>query len=120
MPEEINRIVPTGSLIIYLPPPGRRENLRAEGVDAAKIHFVGNTMIDSLNYYLPRVKHLNLRDKYSIEERKFILVTLHRPSNVDNDQTLHELIQVLCQIQERMPIIFPMHRAPVKCWLNLD
>jgi UDP-N-acetylglucosamine 2-epimerase (non-hydrolysing) len=110
MPEEINRIV-TDRIADYLftTSPDAEENLRAEGVDAAKIHFVGNTMIDSLNYYLPRVKHLNLRDKYSIEERKFILVTLHRPSNVDNDQTLHELIQVLCQIQERMPIIFPMH-----------
>jgi UDP-N-acetylglucosamine 2-epimerase (non-hydrolysing) len=62
-----------------------------------------------LNYYLPKVKPLNLRDKYSIGENEYILVTLHRPSNVDNATILSELLKVLGQIQERMPIVFPMH-----------
>jgi len=110
MPEEINRIV-TDRIADYLfiTSLDADENLRAEGVGPQKIHFVGNTMIDSLNYYLPKVKQLNLRDKYPIEENKFILVTLHRPSNVDNATILGELLKVLYQIQERLPIVFPMH-----------
>jgi len=110
MPEEINRVV-TDRIADYLFTTSidADENLRAEGVAPDKIHFVGNTMIDSLNYYLPKAGRLNLSDKYPIEEHKFILVTLHRPSNVDDDQTLHELMRVLCQIQERLPVIFPMH-----------
>jgi len=119
MPEEINRIV-TDRIADYLFTTSKDadENLLAEGVPPDKIFLVGNTMIDSLNYYLPKAQQLNLDGKYPfnsstlsrpIEKNGFILVTLHRPSNVDDGQTLQALIKVLCQIQERIPVIFPMH-----------
>ena len=130
MPEEINRIV-TDRIADYLFTTSKDadENLLAEGISPDKIFLVGNTMIDSLNYYLPKAQQLDLKSKYSIdldassqpiEEHKFILVTLHRPSNVDDGKILQDLIKVLCQIQEEMPVIFPMHPRTRKMLSEFD
>ncbi|MCK9559885.1 MAG: UDP-N-acetylglucosamine 2-epimerase (non-hydrolyzing) [Candidatus Marinimicrobia bacterium] len=121
MPEEINRIV-TDRIADYLFTTSKDadENLIAEGILPEKIFLVGNTMIDSLNYYLPKARQVDLKGKYPIEDNQFILVTLHRPSNVDHGSTLQALIKVFCQIQERLPIIFPMHPRTRKMLTEFD
>ncbi len=110
MPEEINRVV-TDRVADFLFTTSRDadENLLKEGVPAEKIYFVGNTMIDSLYYYLPKIKHRSTLNDYGLESRKFILVTLHRPSNVDQPETLAGILKVLVELQKTLPVIFPMH-----------
>jgi len=110
MPEEINRVV-TDRVADFLFTTSRDadENLLKEGVPAEKIHFVGNTMIDSLYYYLPKIKHRSTLNDNGLESRKFILVTLHRPSNVDQPETLAGILKVLVELQKSLPVIFPMH-----------
>jgi UDP-N-acetylglucosamine 2-epimerase (non-hydrolysing) len=110
MPEEINRVV-TDRVADFLFTTSRDadENLLKEGVPAEKIHFVGNTMIDSLYYYLPKIKHRSTLNDNGLESRKFILVTLHRPSNVDQPETLAGILRVLVELQKSLPVIFPMH-----------
>jgi UDP-N-acetylglucosamine 2-epimerase (non-hydrolysing) len=106
MPEEINRVVTDRlSNLLLTPSPDADENLKAEGVAADRVHFVGNIMIDSLVYALPRARELDApaeRDNYSV-------VTLHRPSNVDDPATLSELMGVLGELSRESPVIFPVH-----------
>lgn len=110
MPEEINRIV-TDRVADYLFTTCRDadENLLQEGIPPERIFFVGNTMIDSLYYYLPKVKPLKVLTQYNLTAGNYILVTLHRPSNVDDAATLSGILQVLVELQNQMPVIFPMH-----------
>ena len=106
MPEEINRIV-TDRLanLLFTPSEDGDENLRCEGVEPEKIHFVGNVMIDSLIRLLPaaiRSPKNGLPDRYA-------LVTLHRPSNVDDPQKLKTILDSLLQVSEQLDIVFPVH-----------
>ncbi len=121
MPEEINRIVTdTLSDFLFVSEPSGVENLRREGHPAEKIHLVGNVMIDSLQKFLPRARESHiLRDlrliphsrpeKAEAKARPFALLTLHRPSNVDEKQKLAVLFDVLNKIGQEIPIIFPAH-----------
>jgi len=80
------------------------ENLKREGVDAARIHFVGNVMIDTL------LKHREKAAALHVEKpRQYALVTLHRPSNVDDPQVLGPILEALEQISQKMPVLFPIH-----------
>lgn len=110
MPEEINRIV-TDRVADYLFTTSRDadENLRQEGIPAERIYFVGNTMIDSLYYYLPKIAQRQTLQQYNLQAGQYILVTLHRPANVDDARTLVGILEVLIQLQEKLPVIFPMH-----------
>ena len=110
MPEEINRIV-TDNISDYLFTTSRDadENLQKEGIPAEKIHFVGNTMIDSLHYYLPKVDRQTIQSQLGVKPGNYILITLHRPSNVDQDEVFRGLFDTLEQIQEKIPVVFPMH-----------
>jgi len=110
MPEEINRIV-TDNISDYLFTTSRDadENLQKEGIPAEKIHFVGNTMIDSLHYYLPKVDRRTIHSQLGVKPVNYILITLHRPSNVDQDEIFKGLFDTLETIQRRIPIVFPMH-----------
>ena len=106
MPEEINRIV-TDRLanLLFTPSEDGDENLRREGVEPEKIHRVGNVMIDSLIRLLPAAKHCpknGLPDQYA-------LVTLHRPSNVDDPEKLKTILDSLLQVSEQLDIVFPVH-----------
>ncbi len=106
MPEEINRMV-TDRLadLLFTPSEDGDVNLRNEGVAASKIHRVGNVMIDSLVQLLPaamQVPRNGLPDRYA-------LVTLHRPSNVDDSESLKSILGSLLEVSERVPIIFPVH-----------
>ncbi len=110
MPEEINRIV-TDHLADYLFVTEKSgiKNLKHEGISEAKIFFVGNTMIDSLIHYLPKVEKSNILKIYNIYHNNFILVTLHRPSNVDDIEYVKQIINLLNKLAEKRKIIFPVH-----------
>src|SRR5437867_2371955 len=105
MPEEINRLV-TDTLADLLFTTSREadENLKREGVDPAKIHFVGNVMIDTL------LKHREKAAALHIEKpNQYALVTLHRPSNVDDPKVLGPILEALDEISMTMPVLFPIH-----------
>jgi UDP-N-acetylglucosamine 2-epimerase (non-hydrolysing) len=110
MPEEINRLV-TDSIADLLLTPSRDadENLRREGIPPEKIRFVGNVMIDTLFRNLERAKNSLTLERLSLEPHQFCAMTLHRPSNVDDKQTLAGILDALDQIQRRLPVVFPVH-----------
>ncbi|MCA9961772.1 MAG: UDP-N-acetylglucosamine 2-epimerase (non-hydrolyzing) [Anaerolineales bacterium] len=110
MPEEINRVL-TDHLadLLFTTEPSGYENLRQEGISPEKIHFVGNTMIDSLVHLLPKAEKYwsGLQERLGLEQ--YVLVTLHRPSNVDDPETLQEIMAALLEISRQTPVIFPVH-----------
>jgi len=110
MPEEINRLV-TDAIADLLLTPSRDgdENLLREGVDPARIRFVGNVMIDTLLKFLPRARATRAWEAYGVPHRGYALVTLHRPSNVDDAATLGGLLRLLDRIAARVPVLFPIH-----------
>ena len=110
MPEEINRLV-TDSIsdLLFVTEQSGIDNLRREGVSNDKIHFVGNVMIDTLIRLLPKVKEKKTWENYNLQPGKYITVTLHRPSNVDNGELFLELMETLIEISVYYPIIFPVH-----------
>ncbi len=110
MPEEINRIVTDRLTKLHLTPsPDADENLRREGVDASSIVRVGNCMIDSLLTHLPRAQQGAALTRFELQRRGFALVTLHRPSNVDDPARLARLLQTLSDLSRRLPVVFPVH-----------
>jgi UDP-N-acetylglucosamine 2-epimerase (non-hydrolysing) len=110
MPEEINRIV-TDSIadILWTPSPDADENLLREGVASGKIERVGNIMIDSLEMMRPRIEREKAFSKYGLKSGGYGIVTLHRPSNVDNRGTLMRLCDALQRIAAELPLAFPVH-----------
>lgn len=106
MPEEINRLL-TDQLadLLFTPSADADENLRREGIDASKIHLVGNVMIDTLVRLLPRAEEYFRADLPS----PYALVTLHRPSNVDDLPWLSELLAVLADLSGKVCVVFPVH-----------
>ena len=107
MPEEINRIVTDQLADLLLTPSTDADgNLRREGIAADKIHLVGNIMIDTLVRLLPiadaKWPSMDIQEPYG-------LVTLHRPSNVDDPRTLNTLVHELEKVTARLPLIFPVH-----------
>jgi UDP-N-acetylglucosamine 2-epimerase (non-hydrolysing) len=109
MPEEINRLV-TDRLADLLLTPSRDadETLRAEGVPDGAIAFVGNVMIDSLHYALGRLRSSGRLPESPAEQRP-VVVTLHRPSNVDDPGRMAAIVRALATIAERRRVVFPMH-----------
>ena len=113
MPEEINRLV-TDSIadILFTSEPSGTENLLREGIAAEKVHFAGNVMVDSLFYAISRNKKNTLLENLGWTEEEsstYALVTIHRPSNVDDPQMLHRVFSALEQIGSRLPVLFPVH-----------
>jgi UDP-N-acetylglucosamine 2-epimerase (non-hydrolysing) len=110
MPEEINRIV-TDSLADYLfvTEESGKENLLREGVDPGKIFFVGNVMIDSLQQSRLLWESSRIREEMGLMYRDYGVVTLHRPTNVDNPDRLREIVGALAEVAKNIPIIFPVH-----------
>jgi len=106
MPEEINRIVTDRlSDVLFTPSEDGDANLLREGVARERIHFVGNVMIDSLIQFLPAARSCS---KNGFPEH-FALVTLHRPANVDDGETLRELLRSLTKVSRELSIVFPVH-----------
>lgn len=110
MPEEINRLC-TDVLCDYLFVTDHYadENLRAEGVAEEKIIFVGNVMIDTLLKHKAMASELDILTKFGIEKNSYTTLTMHRPSNVDDKETLEEILKALQTISKASPIIFPIH-----------
>jgi len=110
MPEEINRIV-TDALSDYLfvSEKSGLENLRKEGIPEHKIFFTGNVMIDSLVYYLNKADKSSILSDLRLDGYPYALITLHRPSNVDQKESYQRLLDAFSKIQERIKIIFPIH-----------
>jgi UDP-N-acetylglucosamine 2-epimerase (non-hydrolysing) len=110
MPEEINRIV-TDRLADILLTPSRDadENLRAEGAPDDRIHLVGNVMIDTLRRHLPRAGLDRIRERLPIVDQPYAVLTLHRPSNVDQLDTFRGILAAIRTIAAEMPIVFPVH-----------
>jgi UDP-N-acetylglucosamine 2-epimerase (non-hydrolysing) len=117
MPEEINRVL-TDQIadLLFITEPVARDNLMREGVSKERIHFVGNVMIDTLRRHLPQVTPIEQVFKRAADPEIFLntasgyaLLTLHRPSNVDDPIVLGRLLQTLRDISDRLPIVFPVH-----------
>jgi UDP-N-acetylglucosamine 2-epimerase (non-hydrolysing) len=110
MPEEINRLV-TDSIsdVLWTPSPDADENLHREGVSADKIDCVGNIMIDSYEMLRTRIEQDDTRAKFNLQPNSYAVVTLHRPSNVDNQTTLTLLIDQLLSVAKQLPLVFAVH-----------
>jgi UDP-N-acetylglucosamine 2-epimerase (non-hydrolysing) len=106
MPEEINRLM-TDQLadLLFTPSADGDQNLEREGIPKSKIHRVGNVMIDSLVRLLPAAIKTNLN---GLPDR-FVLVTLHRPANVDDDRTLRGILESLMELNSQLKVVFPVH-----------
>ncbi len=110
MPEEINRIVTDAvSDWLFVTEPAAIENLRREGIPDERIFFVGNVMIDTLVRCLPRARKLNVCRRFGVEPHGYIVVTLHRPSNVDRPEVLRDLLGAIASVARGIPVIFPVH-----------
>jgi UDP-N-acetylglucosamine 2-epimerase (non-hydrolysing) len=110
MPEEINRILTDSiSSLLLTPSLDADANLLAEGIARDRICFVGNVMIDSLLRFEKYTSESNALDAIGVVRQQYGLVTLHRPSNVDDPQQLSSLVNVLEKIQEQVSLVFPIH-----------
>jgi len=110
MPEEINRILTdTISDLLFCTEESGVENLLAEGVAREKIFLVGNVMIDTLLRNRERAEASTILEKYGLEPGGYAVLTLHRPSNVDNPDVFLAILNALEVIQRDLPIVFPLH-----------
>jgi len=110
MPEEINRVV-TDSIsdLLFVSEKSGMENLQREGVPKEKTFFVGNVMIDSLVSFLEIAQQMSVLPDYDITTGSYVLVTLHRPSNVDEFDRLSMIVYILEQIGSIFTVVFPAH-----------
>ena len=110
MPEEINRVLTDQiSDLLFTTCADAETNLFKEGVAREKIRFVGNLMIESLIQHIEEIETSSILNVQNLRRNKYALVTLHRPSNVDNPASLASIINTLIQISHEIPIIFPAH-----------
>ncbi len=110
MPEELNRVV-TDHLadLLLTPSPDADENLRREGIAGAHVVRVGNLMIDTLRAQLPRARALRVAPAMGLSPRRYAVLTLHRPSNVDDPGILGRILSAVARIAEAVPVVFPAH-----------
>lgn len=110
MPEEINRIV-TDSICDHFFTTSEYANrsLKAQQVDPSRIHFVGNTMIDTLFNNLDRIRKPSFWESIDLQDRQYFLLTLHRPSNVDDPEKLASILQAIVDATKGHPLVFPVH-----------
>ncbi len=111
MPEELNRLLTDQlSELLFTTSRDAGVNLAREGVEASRIHFVGNTMIDTLERLRSRAASTHAARGLGLTEQTYALVTLHRPSNVDESEQLARLVDVLIGVADQLPVVFPVHR----------
>jgi UDP-N-acetylglucosamine 2-epimerase (non-hydrolysing) len=110
MPEEVNRIVTDRlSDVLWTPSPDGNENLRAEGIPDERVELVGNIMIDAFELQRPQIEALKQAATFGLAPGGYGVVTLHRPSNVDDKETLGEIIATLLKLAGQMPLVFAVH-----------
>jgi UDP-N-acetylglucosamine 2-epimerase len=120
MPEEINRVLTDAiSDHLFTPSLDGDENLAREGIPEEKIHLVGDIMIDSLLYNLSRAQSTDILKRLSLADENsnilpYGLLTLHRPSNVDDKDSFLNIMKGLQEVVARIPIIFPVHPRAMK------
>jgi UDP-N-acetylglucosamine 2-epimerase (non-hydrolysing) len=117
MPEEINRIL-TDSISddLFVTEQAAVDNLLKENVPACKIHFTGNVMIDSLEYFREKITRSNVLENLGIDPQSYILLTMHRPSNVDNVIGLQKILKIVEKLALQKTVLFPVHP---RTWKNI-
>jgi UDP-N-acetylglucosamine 2-epimerase (non-hydrolysing) len=110
MPEEINRVITDRlSHLLLTHSPEAEDNLTREGIDVARVRYVGNTMIDSLRRWEPEARKRAAWSAHDLDPQGYVLVTLHRPSNVDDPGRLSAIVDELCRLSAQAPVLFPVH-----------
>ena len=110
MPEEINRLVTDAvSDLLFVSEPAGMNNLRREGHSEDHLHLAGNVMIDTLTWLLPKVRAGEVLARHGLESGQYGVITLHRPANVDEPQTLARLLDVLVETNGDLQLVFPIH-----------
>jgi len=114
MPEEINRILTDAiSDLLFTTEESANKNLRGEGIPEEKIFFVGNIMIDSVVYCLEKIRNVNLPFD-ALRENEYAVITLHRPSNVDNPEILGNILSAFHSISKRLKLVIALHPRTMK------
>ncbi|MFW5748987.1 MAG: non-hydrolyzing UDP-N-acetylglucosamine 2-epimerase [Chloroflexota bacterium] len=120
MPEEINRVLTDHlSDLLFTTEHSGDENLAREGIDPARVHFVGNCMVDTLLKHVETARAQAPWAGYNLEPDGYALLTLHRPSNVDDRETFTGLIEAINTVAKSLPVLFPVHprtRARIADW----
>lgn len=110
MPEEINRIVTDAlSDVLFTTEQSGHENLLREGIPQERLFFVGNVMIDTLIRSREQAKSSGILEHLQVKPRAYAVLTLHRPSNVDQPERLQTILRILTQVAQQMPLVFPCH-----------
>ena len=121
MPEEINRIqTDCISSMLLTPSQDADENLIREGISKDKIFLVGNAMIDSLMQHEKKAELSTKMNDLGLKKHSYALITLHRPSNVDDRENLEIILDAFAEIAEKIPLVFPMHPRTRKQLAVLD
>lgn len=110
MPEEINRIL-TDNITneFYVTEQSGLDNLKAEIKRKANIHFVGNTMIDTLVAFNTEIQADDILEEIKVQEKEYALMTMHRPRNVDSEEALRKMLDIIKHITEYTKLVFPIH-----------
>lgn len=121
MPEEINRVL-TDSIsdLLFVTEQSGVDNLKNEGVNSNKVHLVGNVMIDTLLANKEKAEKSDILEKLNLERKKYAVITLHRPSNVDDMDNLSKIISAFEVIQSDLKLVFPIHPRTRKNIENSD
>ena len=110
VPEELNRVLlDTMADTLFAPTGQAADNLRAEGAGAGRVHLVGSTAVDSLRRGERRAAERRTWQRFGVDRGKYVLVTLHRPANVDDDERLARIVEALASLAARVPVVFPLH-----------
>ncbi len=110
MPEEMNRVLTDHiSSLLFTSEPSGTENLLREGIEPGRIHYVGNCMIDSLTAHLRKALDRKPWTQFGFEPHRYGIITLHRPSNVDDERRLSRIIMACRQVSSALPLVFPAH-----------
>lgn len=121
MPEEINRMVADSITNYFFTTSGyANENLKNSGVGSDRIFFVGNTMIDTLLANIHRLRQPSFWGDYSLTEKEYVVLTMHRPSNVDLGSSLKQKLKAIAVGTRGLPIIFPVHPRTAKVLEDMD
>jgi UDP-N-acetylglucosamine 2-epimerase (non-hydrolysing) len=110
MPEEINRILTDAiSDILFVTEPSGLTNLKSEGINSTKVHFVGNVMIDTLELNREKAANSTILNDLNLQAKEYAVITLHRPNNVDHYQAFTKILDGLTEIQNEIKLVFPVH-----------
>ncbi|PWK28981.1 UDP-N-acetylglucosamine 2-epimerase (non-hydrolysing) [Arcicella aurantiaca] len=115
MPEEVNRmVVDKIADYLFVTEKSGLENLKRDGVCEKKVFFVGNVMIDSLKYYLKKAPQTSILKDLEIQRNNFVIVTMHRPANVDSEKGLSTILTILENTVKHQKVVFPIHPRTAK------